>query len=121
MKKILVIEDNDAIRENTSEMLELNHYDVLTAVDGAVGFELAKTHAPDLILCDIMMPRTDGKAFLERARQDETVQRIPVIFFSAGSAQNLQQEIIKKADAFIKKPFSEADLLSTIKIFLDGR
>ena len=64
---------------------------------------------------------TDGKVFLERPRQDETVQRIPVFFFSAGSAQNLQQEIIKKADAFIKKPFSEADLLSTIKMFLDGR
>ena len=118
MKKILIIEDNDEIRENTAELLELHDYDVLTAEEGREGFELAKKHEPDLILCDIMMPETDGRRFLKLARNDEAVRGIPLIFFSAGTAPaSLQKALIKAADGFLRKPFTEEELLKAVNKF----
>ena len=60
MKKILLIEDNREMRENTSEILGLDNYAVISAENGKVGVELAKKEKPDLIICDIMMPDLDG-------------------------------------------------------------
>lgn len=119
MKKILVIEDNDEIRENTAELLELHGYLVFTATHGAKGFALAKLLQPDLILCDIMMPKTDGRRFLWLAKNDLTVQAIPLIFFSAGTASpEVQKNLVRAANGFLQKPFTEEDLLQTIKRFL---
>ena len=107
MKKILIIEDNSEIRENTSELLELNNYQVLAAETGNTGFELAKEHRPELILCDMMMPGTDGEKFLKLAKGDQYVQDIPIIFFSAGSIlPALQKTLIKGANAYLQKPFT---------------
>ena len=120
MKTILIIEDNDEIRENTAELLELHDFDVLTAIEGKSGFELAKKHSPDLIICDIMMPETDGRRFLKLARSDERVREIPLIFFSAGtSPAGVQQALIRAADGFLKKPFTEEELLKTINKFFN--
>jgi CheY-like chemotaxis protein len=119
MKTILVIEDNDEIRENTSEMLELGNYRVLTAKEGKAGYQLARIHHPDLILCDIMMPNTDGRAFFLMAKADDVLKDIPVVFFSAGSAQELQKELKKIADGFLKKPFTEQELFLAVKSVLD--
>jgi len=122
VKKILIIEDNDEIRENTAELLELNHYDVFTAEEGGEGFKLAKKHEPDLILCDIMMPETDGRKFLKLARNDEMVRDIPLIFFSAGTvAPDVQRVLINSADGFLRKPFTEEELLKAVKKFLNSR
>ena len=122
MKKILIIEDNDEIRENTAELLELHHFDVLTAEEGGEGFELAKQHEPDLILCDIMMPDTDGRRFLKLAKGDLTVRDIPLIFFSAGTGPaELQKALIKAADGFLRKPFTEEELLMAVQKFIDSR
>lgn len=119
MKKILIIEDNDEIRENTAELLELHNYDVFTAGEGASGFELAKKHEPDLILCDIMMPETDGRKFLKLAKNDELVSEIPLVFFSAGTTSpEVQRSLVKAANGFLKKPFTEEELLKTVKKIL---
>ena len=119
MKKILVIEDNDEIRENTAELLELHDYTVFTAVEGGMGFELAKLIEPDLILCDIMMPETDGRTFLKLAKEDPTIREIPLIFFSAGTASpEVQKSLVRAANGFLKKPFTEEDLLKTVNRFL---
>lgn len=122
MKKILIIEDNDEIRENTAELLELHDFDVFTAEEGGAGFELAKKHGPDLILCDIMMPETDGRRFLKLARNDDAVRHIPLIFFSAGTGPaELQKALIKAADGFLRKPFTEEELLKAVKKFMNSR
>lgn len=122
MKKILIIEDNDEIRENTAELLELHNYDVFTAEEGTEGFELAKKHEPDLILCDIMMPETDGRKFLKLAKGDVMVREIPLIFFSAGTSPiEVQKSLVKAANGFLKKPFTEEELLKTVKKFLNHR
>jgi CheY-like chemotaxis protein len=118
VKKILIIEDNDAIRENTAELLELNNYNVFTAEEGNEGFELAKKYSPDLILCDIMMPETDGHRFLKLALNDHLVKDIPLIFFSAGTVPaELQNALTKAADGFLRKPFTEEELLKAVKKF----
>lgn len=122
MKKILIIEDNDEIRENTAELLQLHDYDVFTAEEGGEGFKMAKMHEPDLILCDIMMPETDGRRFLKLAKADSMVGKIPLIFFSAGtSSPQIQRALINASDGFLKKPFTEEELLTTVKQFLDSR
>jgi CheY-like chemotaxis protein len=116
MKKILVIEDNPEIRENTTELLELNNYIVVSAETGKTGFELAREHRPELILCDMLMPGTDGHEFLRLAKGDQNVSHIPIIFFSAGFLlPELQQLLTNEANAYLKKPFTEEELLQSIR------
>jgi CheY-like chemotaxis protein len=115
MRRILIIEDNAEIRENTAELLELRDYVVLTADNGRTGFELAMKSSPDLILCDMMMPETDGAGFLKLARENEEVRNIPLIFFSAGTPYpEVQKGLIKEANGYLRKPFSEEELFGTI-------
>jgi CheY-like chemotaxis protein len=122
VKKILIIEDNDEIRENTAELLGLHNYDVFTAEEGGEGYELARKHEPDLILCDIMMPETDGRLFLRLAKNDKMVRNIPLIFFSAGTGSpEVQRALIKAANGFLQKPFTEEELLKAVDKFLDSR
>lgn len=122
MKKILIIEDNAEIRENTAELLELSNYKVMVANNGNTGFNLAKNDIPDLILCDLMMPETDGREFLKLAKEDAVVCDIPLIFFSAGSLfPDVIKELIKASTGYLQKPFSEEELLTTIKNGLDKK
>src|SRR6476620_11205038 len=122
MQKILVIEDNADIRENTVEMLELNNFKVFSAKNGNIGFQLAKKHQPDLILCDMMMPDTDGREFLHLAKNHPAIRKIPLIFFSAGSPlPDIKKKLIKEADDYLEKPFAEEDLLHAIEMVLEKR
>jgi len=122
MKKILVIEDNTEIRENTVEMLELNNYKVFSAKNGNIGFQLAKKNKPDVILCDMMMPDTDGREFLHLAKNHPAIRKIPLIFFSAGSPlPDIKKKLIKEADDYLEKPFAEEDLLHAIEMALEKR
>ncbi|MGZ8545240.1 MAG: response regulator, partial [Flavisolibacter sp.] len=116
MKKILVIEDNQEIRENTAEILELSHYSVVTAANGREGVEQALTHKPDLILCDIMMPELDGYGVLHIVQKNPELQRTPFIFLTA-KAENteVRRGMSLGADDYIPKPFDPVDLLTAIE------
>jgi DNA-binding response OmpR family regulator len=93
----------------------LNNYKVISAKNGRLGFELAKKHRPDLVLCDMMMPDTDGRKFLQLAKNNSDVKTIPLIFFSAGSlAPDVKKKLITEADHYLQKPFEENDLLDAI-------
>ena len=74
MKKILIIEDEPQMRENLSTILEMEGFDVLAAGDGREGVALAKDGKPDLILCDVMMPRLDGYGVLEASANELTCE-----------------------------------------------
>ena len=87
MKKILLIEDDVTVRENTAELLELSNYEVVTAPDGKKGVDKAKEEIPDIIVCDIMMPELDGYDVLSRLSEDPTTKGIPFIFLSAKTEQ----------------------------------
>jgi CheY-like chemotaxis protein len=116
VNNILIIEDNQEVRENTAELLELSNYTVLTAPNGYIGYELAKKHQPDLILCDMMMPETNGNAFLQLAKEDGNLSGIPLIFFTAGSPSlEMRTRMVNQGHQFLFKPFTEEALLGTIK------
>lgn len=116
MKKILLIEDDSVLRENTAELLELSGYEVVTAANGKIGVDLAITALPDLIVCDIMMPELDGYGVLEFLSKNKSSKHIPFIFLSAKTErQDVRKGMNMGADDYITKPFSENELISAIE------
>ncbi len=116
MKTILIIEDDSALRENTTELLELSNYEVINAPNGKVGIELATTHKPDIIVCDIMMPVVDGYGVLEALSSNEDTMHIPFIFLSAKTEHTeIRKGMDMGADDYLTKPFEENELLSAIE------
>ena len=83
MKKILVIEDNQDVRENLAEILSLSGYEAITAENGKIGVEKAQKEDPDLILCDIMMPELDGYGVLHILSRQQKTADIPFVFLTA--------------------------------------
>jgi CRP/FNR family transcriptional regulator, cyclic AMP receptor protein len=115
MKKILLIEDNDDIRENTAEILELANYKVITAANGKEGVEMALEHVPDLIVCDIMMPVLDGYGVLHAIHKNELVKNTPFIFLTAKTERTDQRKGMDLgADDYITKPFDGTELLNAV-------
>lgn len=80
MKNILLIEDNDDIRNNTAEILELANYKVMVAENGKTGMEKAIEYKPDLIICDIMMPVLDGYGVLHAVHKNDAIRNTPLFF-----------------------------------------
>ena len=116
MKKILLIEDNREMRENTSEILELAGYKVLTAENGKIGVELAQKNLPDLIVCDIMMPVLDGYGVLHLLSKNEDTANIPFIFLSAKAERSdFRKGMEMGADDYVTKPFDDIELLNAIE------
>jgi len=116
MKTILLIEDNEDVRENTAEILELANYHILTAANGKEGVIQAKKHLPDLIVCDIMMPELDGYGVLHILSHDIKTATIPFIFLTAKTENtDMRKGMSMGADDYIPKPFEELDLLDTIR------
>lgn len=115
-KKILVIEDNAEVRENLEEILELSGYDVLLAEDGKVGVEKALNNQPDLILCDVMMPRLDGFGVLNILSKKSQTADIPFIFLTAKAEKSdFRRGMNLGADDYITKPFYKDELLSVLE------
>ncbi len=115
MKKILLIEDNDDIRENTAEILALANYEVITAANGKIGVEQALKMIPDLIVCDIMMPVLDGYGVLHAVQKNEIIKNTPFIFLTAKTERNdFRKGMDQGADDYITKPFDGTELLKAI-------
>ncbi|MBW4647203.1 MAG: response regulator [Kastovskya adunca ATA6-11-RM4] len=120
MVKILVIEDDALVRENIQEILELEDFATITAADGFLGLQLAKAEIPDLIICDVMMPRLDGYGLLAALRQNATTNSIPLIFLTAKADRSeLRQGMELGADDYLTKPFTPSELLRAIAARLE--
>jgi CRP/FNR family transcriptional regulator, cyclic AMP receptor protein len=116
MKTILVIEDNEDIRENVSEILTLSDYNVISAANGKEGIETAQKQKPDLIICDIMMPGVDGYGVLHVLHKDPETQNIPFIFLTSKSERSdFRSAMEMGADDYITKPFAGNELLNAIE------
>lgn len=116
MKKILLIEDNADVRENTSEILDLAGYSVVTAPNGKVGVELAQKEKPDLIICDIMMPELDGYGVLHILSKKPETAGIPFIFLTAKTEKtDIRKGMNLGADDYLTKPFDDTDLMNAIE------
>ncbi|WP_027124969.1 response regulator [Gelidibacter mesophilus] len=115
-KKVLLIEDDAILRENTAELLEFSNYEVIVASNGEIGVEKAKSENPDIIVCDIMMPVLDGYGVFEILSQEEDTKFIPFIFLSAKTERkDVRKGMELGADDYITKPFSEDELVNAIK------
>ena len=120
MEKILIIEDNDSIRENTAEILEMINYKVFAARNGKIGVEIALRETPDLILCDILMPVLDGFGVLHMLRKNPSTRHTPFIFITAKTErEDFRKGMELGADDYITKPFSETELLKAIECQLE--
>lgn len=114
-QRILLIEDNNEIRENTAEILELSNYIVDTAENGKIGVEQALLQKPDLIICDIMMPVLDGYGVLHLLGKNDQLSGVPFIFLTAKSERgDFRKGMEMGADDYITKPFTDIELLSAI-------
>lgn len=116
MIKILIIEDNHDVRENTADILELEGYEVTSAENGKIGVERAKQHLPDVIVCDIMMPELDGYGVLEELNKNAQTSSIPFIFLTAKTEKiDMRKGMNLGADDYLTKPFTEKELLEAIQ------
>jgi CRP/FNR family transcriptional regulator, cyclic AMP receptor protein len=114
--KILIVEDNGPIRENTTELLELSNYTVTTATNGAEALNVALQQTPDLILCDIHMPQMDGYHLLQHIRKQSHLKSTRFIFFTASAEKKEMEEGMQMgADDYIVKPFQPDELLQLIE------
>lgn len=117
MKKILLIEDNEGVRENTAEILELAGYSVATAENGKIGVAKATEDDFDLIICDIMMPELDGYGVLHILTKNPKTSTIPFIFLTAKAERgDFRKGMSMGADDYLTKPFEEPDLLEAIEL-----
>ncbi|MFT4759589.1 MAG: DNA-binding response OmpR family regulator [Saprospiraceae bacterium] len=115
-KKILIIEDNLEVREVLKEVLEFSGYKVATAEDGMIGVQNALTSPPDLIICDVMMPKLDGYGVLNILGKKPATADIPFIFLTAKAEKaDLRRGMNLGADDYISKPFYKDELLQVIE------
>lgn len=115
-KKLLLIEDDQTVRETTEEILELSGYTVFTAKNGKEGVQQAKNILPDLIVCDVMMPEMDGYQVLQKLAEENTTFEIPFIFLSAKTDhKDIRKGMDLGADDYLTKPFEEEDLINAIE------
>ncbi|MCL8007293.1 response regulator [Gelidibacter japonicus] len=116
MKKVLIIEDNVDVRENTADILELAGYKVATAENGKIGLEKAIQLLPDVIVCDIMMPEMDGYEVLQDLNKNAKTASIPFVFLTAKTERtDMRKGMNLGADDYLTKPFSENELLEAIE------
>jgi CRP/FNR family cyclic AMP-dependent transcriptional regulator len=116
MRSILLIEDNDELRDNTAEILELANYKVTAAANGKLGIQSALQEKPDLIICDVMMPELDGYGVLHLVNKNTELSGIPFIFLTAKSERSdLRKGMEMGADDYITKPFTDIELLNAIE------
>ena len=120
MKKILIIEDEYALRTSLRELLEANNYKVFLAEDGVEGVQLAKEINPDLIICDIMMPRLSGHGVIEQLKKDKLFSCVPFIFLTAkAEISDFRAGMESGADDYITKPFRANAILKAIETRLE--
>jgi len=110
---MLIVEDNEDVRQYIADSFS-DKYTILEAVNGADGYDLASTHIPNMIISDIMMPKTDGIEFCHKIKTTMATCHIPVILLTARTSITHKKEGYETgADAYVTKPFS-IDLLTTM-------
>lgn len=116
MIKVLLVEDEAALRETLEEILELNNFEVKVAGSGEEALEIIYTWIPDLIVSDIMMPGITGFDLIRKVHSQSELAEIPFIFLSAlASREDQNNGIDAGAKGYITKPFKSAELIALIK------
>ncbi len=114
--RVLVVDDDDVIRQLITVNLELEGFDVMTAFDGQDCLDKVKKVMPDVITLDIMMPRLDGWEAASRLRADPATAGIKVVLLSARAQEaDLQRGSRLGVDAYLTKPFDPDELIATVR------
>ena len=122
MSKILLVEDNEMNRDMLSRRLERKAFEVIIAVDGLAGINMATSESPDLILMDLSLPVIDGWEATRRIKADPATQSIPVIALTAQAMAGDEQEALEAGcDDYDTKPVNLKRLLDKINALLDAR
>lgn len=117
--RILVIEDEESIREEVVEWLTLDGHDVVEATNGRQGVEFALSTFPELIISDITMPEMDGYSVLLELRQNPSLRSVPFVFLTARSDRSFFRHGMELgADDYVTKPFTHAELMASINACL---
>jgi len=120
MTKVLIIEDDPAVLDNLEDILTLEGFKVVTARDGRQGVEAALQHAPDLILCDVMMPEMDGHEVVQMLRERPETKTTPFIFLTAKADRLDQRDGMESgADDYLTKPFRPSEVTRAIRVRLE--
>lgn len=120
MSKILVIEDDEAIRENIELLLDAEGYEISVAKNGEEGVKMALADTPDLIVCDVMMPKMTGHDVIEALRAKPQTALTPFIFLTAkADKRDMRQGMVLGADDYLTKPFARMDLLMAVSSRLE--
>jgi CheY-like chemotaxis protein len=119
---VLVVDDDPVIQKLLQVNFEMEGYIVLTASDGLEGLERARADRPDIIVCDIMMPRMDGLEVTRALKGDPDTAGIPIMLLSAKAQQaDVAAGQATGADDYVTKPFDPLDLLQRVAGLLDAR
>jgi two-component system, cell cycle response regulator DivK len=120
-KKILIVEDNEMNRDMLSRRLMRKGYEILIAVDGAIGLEMMKSERPDLVLMDMGLPVMDGWTATANAKADSDLRNIPIIALTAHALEADRLRALEAgADDFDTKPVNLSGLLEKMEALLQG-
>jgi len=119
--KILLVEDNEMNRDMLSRRLRRNGYEVVIAIDGQQGVEMAAAESPDLILMDMSLPVIDGWEAARRVRENEATRKIPVIALTAHAMAGDREKAIEAGcDDYDTKPVEITRLLGKITALIES-
>jgi two-component system alkaline phosphatase synthesis response regulator PhoP/two-component system response regulator VicR len=120
--RILVVDDDPTIVRLLRVNLEMEGYEVVSASNGREALEAVARHAPDLVLCDVMMPVMDGLEVVSRLKRDESTANLPVVLLSAKAQDaDIRHGKGAGADEYMTKPFDPLELLSAVERILAGQ
>src|SRR5438552_12865636 len=115
MTTILIVEDDDAIRNNVLRLLKLEGYEIESAINGRIGLERAKATRPDVIITDVGMPEMDGFELLEAIRTDRDLGATSVMMLTAlDDRASMRRGMTSGADDYLAKPFTRIELLDAL-------
>lgn len=119
--RVLVVEDNPEVQNYICSLLE-DHFDVVTAEDGLAGYDAVIEFAPELVISDVMMPKSDGYELCSRIKKNENTAHIPVILLTAkDKSDDHLMGTRKGADAYLTKPFDPVLLLEKVNQLITSR
>ncbi|MCK0513061.1 response regulator [Aromatoleum buckelii] len=117
--RILIAEDHPASLELLRYLLSANGYDILSAEDGEAALELARRHPPDLIICDLQMPKKNGYEVVGELKSDPALAQIPVVAVTAFSMIGDREQVLAAGfDGYLSKPIEPEEFVSLIEQYL---
>jgi CheY-like chemotaxis protein len=116
---VLIVDDDSAIVVSLKFLMEQCGYTVLLAYDGEEALEMVRSHRPDIVLLDIMLPGIDGYRVCEMIRRDPALKAVRIVFLTAkGNEEDIAKGLVLGADAYLTKPFANKELVATVKALL---